>query len=87
MLVVSNKLKIVEIACDEVRSELVNYMEEDLASSLRMRIDQHLKDCGHCRAIYDGARNVVELVGAHGSIELPSGFSQRLYKRFLNQIK
>ena len=86
-VVVSERVRAVEIACDEVRRELVDYMEEDLKMDLRMRIDQHLENCQHCTAIYDGVRNVVELVGAQGSIELPRGFTQRLYRRFLNQIK
>ena len=83
----SEKVKVIEIACDEVRKELVEYMEGDLKADLRQRIDQHLDHCPHCTAIYDGVRNVVELVGAQGSIELPKGRSQRLHKRFLTQIK
>lgn len=86
-VVVSERVRAVEIACDEVRRELVDYMEEDLKMDLRLRIDQHLENCQHCTAIYDGVRNVVELVGAQGSIELPRGFTQRLHRRFLNQIK
>ena len=54
---------------------------------LRLRIDQHRENCQHCTAIYDGVRNVVELVGVQGSIELPRGFTQRLHKRFLTHIK
>jgi Putative zinc-finger len=84
---VSEKVRIVEITCDEVRRELVEYMEGDLKPDLRLRIDQHLDHCEHCTAIYDGVRNVVELIGAQGSIELPKGFSQRLRMRFLNQTK
>jgi len=62
-------------------------MEEDLKMDLRLRIDQHLENCQHCTAIYDGVRNVVQLVGEQGSIELPRGFTQRLHRRFLGQIK
>jgi predicted anti-sigma-YlaC factor YlaD len=58
-------------------------MEEDLKPALRARIDAHLRICQHCRAVYDGVRNIVQLLGSEGSIELPPGFSQRLYKRLL----
>jgi predicted anti-sigma-YlaC factor YlaD len=50
---------------------------------LRARIDVHRRNCHHCRAVYDGVRNVVQLLGSEESIELPAGFSQRLYKRLL----
>jgi anti-sigma factor (TIGR02949 family) len=74
-------VKIIEIDCYEVRRELVNYMEEDMKPELRLRIDAHLQSCQHCTAIYDGVRNVVQLLGSDQAIELPVGLSQRLYKR------
>jgi predicted anti-sigma-YlaC factor YlaD len=61
-------------------------MERDLSPALRARIDQHLQSCSHCTAVYDGVRNVVRLIDNEDAIELPEGFSQRLYKRFLRQI-
>ncbi len=73
--------------CHEVRRELVNYMERGLTPELRTRIDRHLEDCRHCTAIYDGVRNVVQLVGHAEAIELPKGFSQRLYQRFLSRVR
>ncbi|MGH9503271.1 MAG: anti-sigma factor family protein [Terriglobales bacterium] len=75
------KVRVLELDCSAVRRELVNYMEEDLKPALRAQIDAHLRNCQHCRAVYDGVRNVVQLLGSEGSIELPSGFSQRLYER------
>jgi predicted anti-sigma-YlaC factor YlaD len=60
---------------------LSDYLEGDLTSQLRLRIEDHLKRCNHCRAVYDGLRNIVRLLGDEETIELPEGFSQRLYKR------
>lgn len=78
---VQPKVKIIEIDCHEVRRELVNYMEEDITPELRARIDAHLRGCHHCAAVYDGVRNVVELLGTEQIIDLPKGLSERLYKR------
>jgi anti-sigma factor (TIGR02949 family) len=75
------KVKILEVDCYEVRRELVNYMEEDMKPELRARIDAHLQNCQHCTAVYDGVRNVVQMLGREQAIELPKGFSHRLYKR------
>ena len=83
----AEQLKILEIDCHEVRRELVNYMEEDITPELRARIDHHFGHCGHCTAVYDGARNVVQLLGRAEVIELPHGFSQRLYQRFLSHLQ
>lgn len=81
----SKQFEVVEIDCLEVRRELVNYMEGDLDQEMRSRIDRHLMECSHCTAIYDGVRNVVQLVGKENAIELPAGFSRRLYERLMSQ--
>ena len=69
------------ISCEEVRRELANYMEEDITRELRARIEAHFRLCRGCNALYDGLREVIRLVGATEVIELPAGFSRRLYKR------
>ena len=33
------------------------------------------------QAVYDGMRNIVWLLGDERAIELPKGFSERLYQR------
>ena len=84
---VPRKVKTLELDCYEVRRELVSYMEKDVEPELRNRIDAHLRNCHHCTAVYDGVRNVVHLLGHHESIELPAGFSQRLYRRLRFRVQ
>ena len=77
----SRKPGVIEIDCYQVRRELSDYLEGDLTPQLRHRIEEHLKGCDHCGAVYDGLRNIVRLLGHEEVIELPQGFSLRLYKR------
>ena len=77
----SQKPSIVEIDCYQVRRELSEYLEDDVTPELRSQIEDHLAGCAHCTAIYDGMRNVVQLLGSERMIEVPEGFSQRLYQR------
>ena len=67
-----------EISCREVIRELSGYIDQDLRPELRREIAEHLANCRHCMAIYDGTRNVIRLMGDGRSFELPAGFSQRL---------
>ncbi|MGE5323593.1 MAG: anti-sigma factor family protein [Actinomycetota bacterium] len=69
------------ITCAEVRRELSNYIDEEVTAELRARIEEHLSSCTGCKALYDGVRNVVTLVSSTDLIELPRGFSARLYRR------
>jgi len=81
VLVVSHKSTLVEIDCYQVRRELSEYLEGDLTPELRVRVGDHLQQCRHCTAVYDGMKNVVQLLGDEKAIELPKGFSDRLYRR------
>ena len=69
------------ITCIEVRRELSNYIDDEITPALRSRIEEHVSTCSGCKAIYDGLRNVLTLVTATELIELPPGFSVRLYRR------
>ena len=71
----------VEISCLEVFRQISNYIEGEIDPQLRARLEAHFKDCAHCSAIVDGARNVVRLVGDGKTFDLPTGFSERLKKR------
>jgi len=73
-----------EISCREVRKELANYMENDIDDELRTRIERHFRECDGCNALYDSIRKIVRLVGSTEIIELPVGFSRRLYSRLFS---
>ena len=72
-----------QISCREVRKELARYMEDDISPALRERIERHFLKCDGCFAIYDGLRKVIRLVNSTEMIELPQGFSVRLYRRIV----
>ena len=76
--------QIILITCAEVRRELSNYLEDDVSVELRARIDQHVSACPGCKAVFDGVRNVLTLISTGDIIELPRGFSARLYRRLLS---
>ena len=84
MVFVSPKPSFIEIDCYQVQQELSDYLEGDVTPQLRLRIEEHLQSCDHCKAVYDGLRNIVHLLGHEETVELPKGFSQRLYKRLFS---
>jgi predicted anti-sigma-YlaC factor YlaD len=74
-----------ELKCEDVRRELVDYLDDELSLALREQIDAHLATCKVCIAIYDGVRNVMQLSADGRTFQLPPKFSQRLYIRLLSQ--
>ena len=71
----------IAISCREVRRELANYLEDDISPGLRARIERHFVDCRGCQATYDSLRNVIRLIADGEILELPEGFSRRLFQR------
>ena len=56
-------------------------MDGEVDAELRARMEAHFKACAHCKAVLDGARNVVKLVGDGIEYQVPEGFSKRLYAK------
>jgi hypothetical protein len=44
-------------------------------------MEAHFKECAHCKAVLDGTRNVVGLVGDGKLFHMPEGFNKRLYNK------
>lgn len=56
-------------------------MEDDISLELRERIERHFLERDGCFAVYDGLRKVIRLVSSAEIIELPQGFTVRLYRK------
>jgi anti-sigma factor RsiW len=74
-------MRVIEISCLEVWREISNYVDGEVEDDLRARMEAHFKTCAHCKAVLDGTKNVVKLVGDGVEYEMPDGFSQRLYEK------
>jgi hypothetical protein len=75
------QMAIIEISCVEVWREISNYLDEEISTEMRERMGVHFKECAHCKAVLDGTRNVVGLVGDGKLFQMPDGFNKRLYKK------
>jgi len=78
-------MRVIEISCLEVWREVSNFIDGAVDEELRARMEAHFKDCAHCKAILDGTRNVVKLVGDGVEYEMPAGFSSRLQEKIKNK--
>jgi putative zinc finger protein len=78
--------KPIEIDCEEVWRQISNYLDDELGAGLRAAMSSHFKDCAHCTAVLDGARNVVKLVGDGRAFEISVGASQRFYRKLNDHL-
>jgi anti-sigma factor (TIGR02949 family) len=69
------------IRCEDVLQEISNYIDGEVPSELRVRMENHLAGCAHCHAILDGTKNIIALVADGRLFELPLGLASRLYRK------
>jgi len=67
--------------CRLVWREASNFIDDDIAQTLRIRITAHLRTCLRCQSVIAGVRNVIRLMSDPRALPLPTGFSLRLRKR------
>lgn len=69
---------IVEVSCFEVWRRLSDYVDDDVEVGLKDRLAYHFAHCRDCKALLDGTRNVIALIGDEQAFDLPAGASQRI---------
>jgi len=78
--------KPIEIECEEVWRQISNYLDDEIDPGLRADMSSHFKNCAHCSAILDGARNVIRLVGDERAFEISSKISSSIYKKLNDHL-
>ncbi len=77
----------IEVTCEDVWREISNYIEGDVTPELRCAVEEHLRDCRPCTAVHQGAENLIRLVGDPRAFQVPTEFSERLYRRLQQEIE
>jgi hypothetical protein len=77
---------IVEISCFEVWRQISDYVDHDVDPELKARLEFHFERCRDCKAILDGTRNIVALIGDDRAFEFPEGVSERLTSTLSQRI-
>ncbi len=68
----------ITLSCEEVRREISNYLDNDIAPDLRRLLENHLEQCRRCAVLLDSTHNVLILLADERRFELPMGFSSRV---------
>ena len=71
-----------EIACRELVEMVTDYLEDALTPADRARFDQHLDECGGCRAYLDQMRRTIAVTGRLSSEAISADSRERLLSAF-----
>ena len=73
--------------CEDVITELGNYLDDQVAAALRDEIQEHLSHCATCRVVFDSARKTLRVVTESGSFEIPGELSDRITRQIMDRIR
>ena len=77
---------IVEISCVEVWRQISDYADDDVDPEMKSRLEFHFEHCRHCKAILDGTRNVVALIGDEETFAFDDAISERITSALAQRI-
>ncbi len=77
----------IRLSCERAWRELSNFIDGDVDPFLRAAIQQHLRECRHCAALYNSTRNVITLFRDERLVQAPTGYSERLHAFLAEQMK
>jgi len=78
---------LVALSCEDVRRQVSNYVDRNLAPALRRQMENHARACARCKSVLDGTRNVALLLGSERGLELAPDRSRRLYSKLDAYLK
>lgn len=73
----------IPVDCMHVFQHISSYIDNEVPPDRRAKMEAHFRECKHCVAVLDGTRNIIQLVGDEKTFDVPSGFSERLYRKLL----
>ena len=71
------------VCCKTIIAHLSEYVDGEASPEMCQSIENHLRGCHRCNAVYDSTRKLLLITGDERIFELPAGFSVRLH-RFLD---
>lgn len=75
------------ISCKDFLAHLGGYLEDDVASALRQRLEQHLAACSTCQVIVDSSKKTITIVTRVGQVDLTGTLPESAISRIMERIR
>lgn len=79
--------KAAAVPCVLIWRRVSDYVDDDVASAVRVAIESHIAECPECKSVVDGVRNVVLLFADPRVFPLPKGFRKRTLQKLGSRIR
>jgi anti-sigma factor RsiW len=75
------------LSCDDLRAELSNLVDGELAPEVRRALEHHLAECRTCQVLYDSMKKTLTVVTEAGSFEVPESVADRIRSRVMADVR
>jgi predicted anti-sigma-YlaC factor YlaD len=76
------------VNCDDLKSVLSDYLDEEAATELCHEVERHLKDCGPCEVEIDALKKTILIYRSNTEcVQLSDGARERLYTKLTYEYR
>src|SRR5271167_4316414 len=75
------------MTCVEVQRELSNYLDRELPVEVCTEMESHFRTCELCVTLLQDTRDIVLALGDERLVDVPPGYSTRLYRKLNVQLR
>lgn len=75
------------MTCTEFLALLDDLLDESIPSTMRVELEQHLKNCEHCEVTFNTTRKTIQIYRSHEIYEMPAGLRERLHAAIMARCK
>ena len=75
------------ISCADFIAEIGNYLEGDVAVSVRAQLEHHLSHCQTCTVLVDSTRKTLKIVTDSGTFDLPEASFRPIAQKIMEHLR
>jgi hypothetical protein len=75
------------VKCTEFLVELTDYLDGNIASTVRVELEEHLQWCHDCEVVLNTTKQTIEIYRNNQLYELPENLRSRLHAAIMTRCK
>ncbi|HET6840762.1 MAG TPA: anti-sigma factor [Candidatus Angelobacter sp.] len=73
--------------CSEFLTELTDYLDGSITTSIRVELEEHLQWCHECEVVLNTTKKTIEIYRNNQLYELPDSLRMRLQEAIIKKCK
>lgn len=75
------------LSCAEFLTEFGDYLDQVASPDLRIRLEEHLRECKTCRVIVDSTQKTIKIITDHETFTLEAGDIETIVTEVMAKVR